>query len=106
MTVAELETKYTNLIRSLIAETEEATAARLLGMLKSGTNGAAPKAAKAKKRAKVDMACRAKGCKARSKGPRFRFMCEKHLAGPKKPKTKKAAKAKKPAATSSPTASK
>ncbi len=32
---------------------------------------------------KLNMACRYPGCKNRSKGPRFRFMCEKHAALPK-----------------------
>jgi hypothetical protein len=33
---------------------------------------------------KRDMRCRYPGCKNRSKGPRFRFLCEKHLKLPKK----------------------
>ena len=33
---------------------------------------------------KRDMSCRYPGCKNRSKGPRFRFFCEKHLQVPKK----------------------
>jgi len=33
---------------------------------------------------KRDMSCRYPGCKNRSKGPRFRFFCEKHLKLPKK----------------------
>jgi len=33
---------------------------------------------------KRDMSCRYPGCKNRSKGPRFRFLCEKHLKLPKK----------------------
>jgi len=30
------------------------------------------------------MRCRYPGCKNRSKGPRFRFFCEKHIKLPKK----------------------
>ena len=30
------------------------------------------------------MRCRYPGCKNRSKGPRFRFLCEEHLKLPKK----------------------
>ncbi len=33
---------------------------------------------------KRDMSCRYPGCKRRSKGPRFRFLCEEHLKLPKK----------------------
>jgi hypothetical protein len=33
---------------------------------------------------KRDMRCRYPGCKNRSKGPRFRFLCEEHLKLPKK----------------------
>ena len=32
---------------------------------------------------KLDMRCRYPGCKNRSKGPRFRFMCEEHRKLPK-----------------------
>ena len=34
--------------------------------------------------AKRDMSCRYPGCKNQSKGPRFRFFCEKHIKLPKK----------------------
>ena len=33
---------------------------------------------------KRNMRCRYPGCKNRSKGPRFRFLCEEHLKLPKK----------------------
>src|SRR5213080_184986 len=33
---------------------------------------------------KLDMRCHYLGCKNRSKGPRFRFLCEEHLKLPKK----------------------
>jgi hypothetical protein len=33
---------------------------------------------------KLEMACRYPGCKNRSKGPRFRFLCEKHRKLPKR----------------------
>jgi hypothetical protein len=53
---------------------------------KSTAAEAAPKKekkAKAEKekgtRAKPSMTCRAKGCRKKSKGPRFRFMCEEHI---------------------------
>ena len=32
---------------------------------------------------KLDMRCRYPGCKNKSKGPRFRFLCEEHLKLPK-----------------------
>jgi hypothetical protein len=38
----------------------------------------------ARPRIKRDMSCRYPGCKNRSKGPRFRFLCEEHLKLPKK----------------------
>ena len=43
-------------------------------------NGVARKAGSLKR----DMSCRSPGCKNRSKGPRFRFLCEEHLKLPKK----------------------
>jgi hypothetical protein len=45
-------------------------------------------------RAKVDMSCRKPGCKTRSRGPRFGYVCEKHTgwtAEAKKVVAKKAA---------------
>ena len=33
---------------------------------------------------KLDMRCRYAGCKNKSKGPRFRFLCAEHLKLPKK----------------------
>jgi hypothetical protein len=47
---------------------------------RAGRNGAARKASSLKR----DMSCRYPGCKNRSKGPRFRFLCEEHLELPKK----------------------
>jgi hypothetical protein len=53
-------------------------------MLKAAPrNGAARGASKLRGR-KLDMRCRYPGCKNRSKGPRFRFLCEQHLKLPKK----------------------
>jgi len=46
---------------------------------KAGRNGAAKL-----RGLKRDMSCRYPGCKNRSKGPRFRFLCEEHLKLPKK----------------------
>src|SRR6266478_2877975 len=47
---------------------------------KTGRNGVARRAGGLKR----DMHCRYPGCKNRSKGPRFRFLCEEHLKLPKK----------------------
>jgi hypothetical protein len=41
---------------------------------------------------KRDMSCRYPGCKNRSKGPRFRFLCEEHLKLPKKKQSEVLAK--------------
>ena len=47
---------------------------------KAGRNGSTSRAGSLKR----DMSCRYPGCKNRSKGPRFRFLCEEHLKLPKK----------------------
>jgi hypothetical protein len=47
-----------------------------------GSKNAAKPAAKAPK-FKRDMNCRVAGCKNRSKGPGFRYMCEEHMKLPK-----------------------
>ena len=52
-------------------------------------NGAASKLRGLKR----DMSCRYPGCKNRSKGPRFRFLCEEHLKLPKKKQDEVLAKA-------------
>jgi|SRR6266850_3648825 len=49
-------------------------------MPRAGRNGVARKGSSLKR----DMSCRYPGCKNRSKGPRFRFLCEEHLKLPKK----------------------
>ena len=48
-------------------------------------NGASTNGRRSSKLAgrKLNMACRYPGCKNRSKGPRFRFLCEEHLKLPK-----------------------
>ena len=47
---------------------------------RAGRNGVVRKAGTLKR----DMSCRYPGCKNRSKGPRFRFLCQEHLKLPKK----------------------
>ena len=61
---------------------ERIAAALPLGTARDG----AAKARGASKLAghKLDMRCRYPGCKNRSKGPRFGFLCEEHLKLPKR----------------------
>ena len=47
---------------------------------RAGKNGVARREGSSKR----DMSCRYPGCKNRSNGPRFRFLCEEHLKLPKK----------------------
>jgi len=60
-------------------------AERIAAALPSGTaeNGAVPRRG-GRSGSKRDMSCRYPGCKNRSKGPRFRFLCEEHVKLPKK----------------------
>ena len=58
----------------------ERISAALPGGSRGGRNGVARKLGSIKR----DMSCRYPGCKNRSKGPRFRFLCEEHLKLPKK----------------------
>ena len=56
-------------------------AARIAAALpRTGRNGVTRRAGSRKR----DMSCRYPGCKNRSKGLRFRFLCEEHLKLPKK----------------------
>src|SRR5712691_346808 len=61
--------------------------APLLGRIsppsRTGRNGAGRGVSKLRGR-KRDMRCRYPGCRNRSKGPRFRFLCEEHLKLPRK----------------------
>jgi hypothetical protein len=58
-------------------------------MPKSGRNGVARRAGTIKR----DMRCRYPGCKNKSKGPRFRFLCDEHRKLPKKKQDEVLAKA-------------
>jgi len=70
------------LIFSLIAS-RNSSPTEIAAALPRGTprNGAASGARGA---SKLDMRCRYPGCKNRSKGPRFRFLCDEHRKLPKK----------------------
>jgi len=59
---------------------------RIVSALPRGTprDGAGSRGASKLTGRKLDMRCRYPGCKNRSKGPRFRFLCEEHLKLPKK----------------------
>jgi hypothetical protein len=69
-------------------------AERIAAALPSGTprNGAVARRG-GRPGIKRDMSCRYPGCKNRSKGPRFRFLCEEHLKLPKKKQDEVLAKA-------------
>jgi hypothetical protein len=69
----------------LAARFAQIFADRIAASLPRGTprNGAAP-ARGGRRGLKRDMSCRYPGCKNRSKGPRFRFLCEEHLKLPRK----------------------
>jgi hypothetical protein len=58
-------------------------AERLGGKLHDHGGAKAAKGAKGARRStagrKLDMSCRVEGCKNRSRGPRFGFICEEHL---------------------------
>lgn len=62
----------------------EVIADRLAALLPrgGGAAGGARKPSRLRGR-KLEMRCRFPGCKNRSKGPRFRFLCEDHLKLPK-----------------------
>ncbi len=73
----------TNPLDGLLNHLADLIAERLNGRL--GTHGAAKagKNGKAGRRStagrKLDMSCRVEGCKNRSRGPRYGFICEEHL---------------------------
>ena len=79
---------------ALVERIAQMFANRIAGSLPRGTprNGAAPGRG-GRRGLKRDMRCRYPGCKNRSKGPRFRYLCEEHLKLPKKKQDEVLAKA-------------
>ena len=64
----------------------EVIAERLSALLPAGGRAAPARKGRAGSRLRgrrLDMRCRYPGCKNRSKGPRFRFLCADHLKLPK-----------------------
>jgi hypothetical protein len=59
-------------------------AASLPGAVRRDGAAAGERGASRLRGRKRDMSCRYPDCKNRSKGPRFRFLCEEHLKLPKK----------------------
>ena len=68
----------------IVAERVAATLPASGGGRTRGAAAAPRVSAKARGAQKRDMSCRYPGCKNRSKGPRFRFLCEEHLKLPKR----------------------
>ena len=73
----------TNDFDSLLNHLADLIADRLRGHGGAAATSAAPKAPKAGRRStagrKLDMSCRVEGCKNKSRGPRYGFICEEHL---------------------------
>ena len=70
-----------NLLGELVDRLADRLASRLSNSLPRGQRGAAAKTAGRKRRSsgrKLDMGCRVEGCKNRSRGPRFGFICDDH----------------------------
>ena len=68
----------------LVTRLADAIAERVGSVLPRSNGGAARARGPSRLRGrKLDMRCRYPGCKNRSKGPRFRFLCEDHLKLPK-----------------------
>jgi len=70
-------------IETLLAPLIDRLAERLAQRLGSsaGARGSTAKAARRTSRAgrKLDMSCRVAGCKNKSRGPRFGFICDDHM---------------------------
>ena len=63
----------------LVDRLADRLAAQLNSSLKPGKQAPAPKQRKSRLRGKkLDMSCRVDGCKNRSRGPRFGFICDEH----------------------------
>ena len=66
---------------------------RISSTLPSPPRGVARNGVRRLRGLKRDMRCRYPGCKNKSKGPRFRYLCEEHLKLPKKKQDEVLAKA-------------
>ena len=68
----------------LVTRIADAIADRVGALVPRGNGrGRAQRAPSRLRGRKLDMRCRYPGCKNRSKGPRFRFLCQEHLKLPK-----------------------
>ena len=65
-----------NALDALVEEIARSVIARVNELLPKGPAGRGPSKLRGRK---LDMKCRHPGCKNRSKGPRFHFLCEEHL---------------------------
>jgi hypothetical protein len=82
-----MPTKLDTALNQLLTAIARQLAARLSTQVgQSRRNGIGQEARRPSKLAgrKLDMRCRHPGCRSRSKGPRFSFLCEEHLKVPKK----------------------
>jgi hypothetical protein len=75
-------TRSDDLLAFFVDRLAEAVVARMGGPRAAASTGSGTR--KGRARRKIDMRCRFPNCKTRSKGPRFRFLCEEHLKLPKK----------------------
>jgi hypothetical protein len=74
-------TRTDELLAFFIDRLAEAVVARMGGPRATSSTGPGTRKRRARQ---VDMRCRFPNCKTRSKGPRFRFLCEEHLKLPKR----------------------
>src|SRR5579864_2254448 len=81
---APMPPRSSNPFDALVTQLAQAVADRIAGILPRSGAGKAGGGRRSKLRGrKLDMRCRYPGCKNKSKGPRFRFMCETHRKLPK-----------------------
>jgi hypothetical protein len=70
---------------AFVEEIARAVVARVSELMPKGARGGTGSRGPSKLRGrKLDMKCRHPGCKNRSKGPRFHFLCEEHLKSARK----------------------
>ncbi|HUJ25511.1 MAG TPA: hypothetical protein VLW85_05810 [Myxococcales bacterium] len=72
-----------NAFDTFVEEIARRVVERVAELTKGGRGGGRRGPSKLRGR-KLDMRCRHPGCKNRSKGPRFHFLCEEHLRSAKK----------------------
>jgi hypothetical protein len=79
-----ISSQVETLVSSIVQVVRENTVNEIGALLASSAMEPGVRKPRTKRRRKLDLTCIEPKCENRSKGPRFRFLCEQHLGASKK----------------------